>query len=65
MVNNLLELEVRFAVAGYVLRHWNIDSSPDHSLESRNFQLWLRNGNTIDGIERLVTAPGIEKWKLA
>jgi hypothetical protein len=65
MVNDLLELEVRFAVAGYVLRLWNIDCTPDHSLKDRNYQLWLRNGNSIVELNSLVMAPGIEKWTKA
>ena len=63
MVDGCLKMEVRFAVAGYLFRHWNIDCSPDNSEHSRNFQLWLKNGNEIEGIETLVMAPGAEKWK--
>jgi hypothetical protein len=52
--------KVRKAIAGYILRHWNVDSTPDHSLDGKHFQLWLKNRNSIDGIEEIILAPGIE-----
>ena len=57
-----MEVTVRKAVAGYLLRHWNVDSTPDHSLDGKHFQLWLRNRNSIDGIEDIILASGIENY---
>jgi hypothetical protein len=61
MVGGSMEVTLRKAVVGYVLRHWNVDSTPDHSLDGKHFQLWLKNRNSIDGIEEIILAPGIEK----
>lgn len=33
MQDNQLTLNVRAAIAGYVLQQWNVDCSPDHSLD--------------------------------
>jgi len=32
MVDGVLNLQVRAATAGYMLRRWSVDCSPDHSL---------------------------------
>ncbi|PIE20806.1 MAG: WYL domain-containing protein [Neptuniibacter caesariensis] len=58
MVNGMLKIQVRAAVAGYVLRHWNIDCSPDHRLAGPEFHLWLENTPTLYGVENLSIAPG-------
>lgn len=34
MTDGVLRIKLRAALAGYVLRRWNIDSSPDHRLDS-------------------------------
>jgi plasmid maintenance system antidote protein VapI len=57
MDDNGMRCRVRAAVAGYVLRHWNVDCSPDHSLASAS-QLWLSNIEALSGVEQLVIAPG-------
>jgi len=58
MANGMLRIQVRAAVAGYVLRHWNIDCSVDHALKGREFHLWLENTPTLYGVENLAIAPG-------
>lgn len=58
MVNGMLKIQVRAAVAGYVLRHWNIDCSPSHQLKGPEFHLWLENTPTLYGVENLAIAPG-------
>ena len=60
VVDGSMKITLRKAVVGYVLRHWNVDSTPDHSLDGKHFQLWLKNRNSIDGIEEIILAPGIE-----
>ena len=38
MVDDILKIQVRTTVAGYVLRHWNINcSTTEHSLIGANF----------------------------
>lgn len=58
MTNGMLKIFVRAAVAGYVLRHWNIDCSPEHELQGAEFHLWLTNTPTLYGVENLAIAPG-------
>lgn len=58
MVDGFTRLRVRAAVAGYFLRRWNVDCSPDHRLEGSEYQLWLRNRETLYGVETLEIAPG-------
>lgn len=53
-----LKLRLRAAVAGYVLRQWCVDCSPDHSLRGPEYRLWLKDPLTLYGIENLVLAPG-------
>ena len=60
MANGSVKITLRKAVAGYVLRHWNVDSTEDHRLDGKHFQLWLKNRKSIDGIDKIILAPGIE-----
>jgi len=52
-----LKLDLRAALAGYVLRKWNVDCSPDHSLSGPEHHLWLQNTPTLYGVENLAIAP--------
>lgn len=58
MSNGVRKQNVRAAVAGYVLRRWNVDCSEDHSLAGAEYQLWLRNRAALYGVENLILAPG-------
>lgn len=58
MQDGILRVKVRAAVAGYILRRWSIDSSPDHSLDPVSHHLWLRNPQTLYGVESAALAPG-------
>jgi hypothetical protein len=58
MENKVLELNVRAALAGYLLRRWNVDCTEEASLEGGEYQLWLRNRQTLYGAENLAIAPG-------
>lgn len=58
MKNGMLKIQVRAAVAGYLLRHWNIDCSEQHILTGPESHLWLQNRQTLYGVENLVIAPG-------
>jgi hypothetical protein len=58
MSRGVLHRECRAAVAGYLLRRWNVDCSADHSLVGAENQLWLRNRATLYGVENLTIAPG-------
>lgn len=58
MENGCLRIKARAALAGYVLRRWNVDASPDHRLDPAAHQLWLRNTQTLYGVESAALAPG-------
>ena len=58
MKDGILRLRLRAAVAGYFLRRWNVDCSAEHCLEGSEYQLWLRNRETLYGVETLEIAPG-------
>ncbi len=57
-VGSMLKIQVRAAVAGYVLRLWNVDCSQNHVLDGPEVHLRLRNRQTLYGVENLSIAPG-------
>jgi len=60
MANGVLNAQVRAAVAGYVLRKWNVDCSEQHILTGPENHLWLQNRQTLYGVENLILAPGYD-----
>lgn len=58
MLSGLRQVRVRATMAGYMLRLWNVDCSPDHSLEGEECRLWLRDPLSLYGVESAVMAPG-------
>ncbi|OGT88616.1 MAG: WYL domain-containing protein [Gammaproteobacteria bacterium RIFOXYA12_FULL_61_12] len=58
MTGERLVLNVRAAIAGYVLQQWNVDCSPDHSLDPRRYRLWLKDPLVLYGVENAALAPG-------
>lgn len=60
MENGILNVRVRAAMAGYLLRRWNVDCTEDHSLKGGEHHLWLRNRQALYGVTNLVLAPGYE-----
>jgi hypothetical protein len=58
MERGILTLNVRAAMAGYLLRRWNVDCTEQASLSGGEYQLWLRNRQTLYGAENLAIAPG-------
>jgi len=63
MENGVLELNVRAALAGYLLRRWNVDCTLNADLSGGEYQLWLRNLQTLYGAENLAIAPGYQESK--
>lgn len=43
MQDGSLRMKLRAATAGYILRKWSVDCSPDHSLRGHEFRLWLKD----------------------
>lgn len=60
MENNILLIENRAALAGYLLRRWNVDCTEDASLAGAEYQLWLENRTALFGAENLSIAPGYQ-----
>ena len=58
MEKMVLQLNVRAALVGYLLRRWNVDCTTEASLNGAEYQLWLRNRQTLYGAENLTIAPG-------
>lgn len=47
MTKGTLELEVRAAIANYVLRQWNVDCTDNATLTGDEYQLYLKNKNSL------------------
>jgi hypothetical protein len=60
MTSGILQVNVRAAQAGYMLRHWNVDCSNEHKLEGDEIQLWLRNPAALYGVKNSLMAPGYD-----
>ena len=58
MEGGVLKLEVRAAMAGYLLRRWNVDCTKHASLRTGEYQLWLRNQQSLADTDNLAIAPG-------
>lgn len=61
MDGGVLRIKTRAALAGYVLRRWSIDASPNHRLDPASHHLWLRNTPTLYGVESATLAPGAQQ----
>lgn len=58
MDGGVLRIQVRAALAGYLLRRWNVDCTENHSLKGAEFHLWLRNHLSLVDVTNLRLAPG-------
>ena len=61
MVDGKLQLQVRAAVAGHVLRQWQVDCSAGATLAGAGFRLRLADLRQLDGVDNAVLAPGYGK----
>lgn len=61
MEGGVLNVRTRAAMAGYLLRRWNVDCTNDHRLKGSEYHLWLRNRQALYGVTNLVIAPGYEE----
>jgi hypothetical protein len=59
MASGLMKVELRAAMAGYLLRLWNIDCSKDRSLVGSEYHLALKNIEALYGVDNLSIAPGV------
>lgn len=58
MQGGVLRMKLRAATAGYILRQWNVDCSPDHSLHGHEYRLWLKDHLALYGVKNALLAPG-------
>lgn len=58
MVDGKVELNVREALLGYLMRQWNVDCSLQNTLVGAQYQLKLDNIQTLQGIDSMSIAPG-------
>jgi predicted DNA-binding transcriptional regulator YafY len=58
MTKDKLIVKVRAAIAGYLLRLWNVDCSADNHLDPGIHRLWLRNTSVLCGVISAAIAPG-------
>ena len=56
--HNLGLVELRAAIAGYVLRQWQVDCSADARLRGPECRLWLAEPQQLAGVDNAVLAPG-------
>lgn len=63
MTNGSLIENAPAAIAGYVLQQWSVDCSPDHSLDCRQYRLWLKDPLVLYGVTNAVLAPGYQDPK--
>ena len=52
------KITIRAALAGYMLRLWNVDCSKDHHKFSPEFQLALKNNQVLVDLDNALLAPG-------
>jgi len=58
MRDGVLKVRPRAATAGYVLRKWSMDCSPDHSLRGPEYRLWFKDLLALYGLKNTVLAMG-------
>lgn len=58
MKSGQLLLNVRAAMAGYLLRRWNVDCTEQATLQGVEYQLWLQNRADLPNTTNLDIAPG-------
>ena len=63
MPSGVLRLKLRAALAGYALRKWCVDCSPEHSLRGPEYRLWLKDHLALYGVETAILAPGYPSGK--
>jgi hypothetical protein len=63
METGSLRMKLRAATAGYILRQWSVDCSPDHSLHGPEYRLWLKDHLALYGVKNALLAPGYQTPK--
>ena len=58
MKDGMLVLDMRAPLVGYALRRWAVDCTSKHLLDPRSHHLYLKNSQTLYGVESASLAPG-------
>ena len=58
MTDGVLALDMRAPLVGYALRRWAVDCTPRHGLDPKQHHLYLKNPQTLYGVESAALAPG-------
>ncbi|MBP6702583.1 MAG: WYL domain-containing protein [Vicinamibacteria bacterium] len=58
MEGGILRTRIRAALAGYFLHRWQVDCTPDHRMDPVEHHLWLKNPETLYGVDSAALAPG-------
>ncbi len=61
MKGGVLKVEIRAAIAGYLLRQWHVDCSTNATFKDGGAQLHLKNRAALYGVKNLNIAPGSEQ----
>lgn len=59
MVDGYKQITTKAALAGYLLRRWNVDCSANANLQSPEYLLYLENQHQLQPVEDFTIAPGI------
>ena len=58
MKDGMLILDLRAPLFGYALRRWAVDCTLKHVLDPKQHHLYLKNSQTLYGVESAALAPG-------
>jgi hypothetical protein len=58
MKDGMLVLNMRAPLVGYALRRWSVDCTLKHGLDPKQHHLYLKNSQTLYGVESAALAPG-------
>ena len=58
ITDGVLALDMRAPKVGYALRRWAVDCTPKHGLDPKQHHLYLKNPQTLYGVESAALAPG-------
>ena len=58
MQDGKLKVSLRGAVAGYVMRQWQVDCSPDANMRGQEIRLCMENTDELNGAGSAALAPG-------
>ena len=61
MDKGMFSIDMRAPLVGYALRRWSVDCTTDHRLSHKEHHLWLRNHQTLYGVETAALGPGYKK----